>query len=150
MIKAIKTAARCRLAVFTAAGALVLSAAFALGFSVGARSGSAPEPDVYLQAAQDFQDNPSRDVFAAQNATPSSTPTSPEPSTETAAADEYIIGESGGYIAIFVARGEALTLKEVTDMPVAVYAEEERERLREGIHAATKADMIRVLQNYDS
>jgi hypothetical protein len=63
-------------------------------------------------------------------------------------AETFVVGESGGYIAVFYEDGA--TLKEITDMPVEIFEEEERARLKEGIRVSGKTELFRVLQDYGS
>lgn len=129
------------------ASALILSAALASGYAAGAFLNRPKQ-----QISNDPAPTPAEQAFAMPKETMAATEIpSPTPVVEAESSEEeYVVGESGGFIAVFIAEGDELTLKELTDRSIDLYDDDEQQRLRDGIHAASRTDLIRILQDYDS
>ena len=63
----------------------------------------------------------------------------------------YIVGVHEGYIAVFYATEvNGTNLKEITDMPVSSFPDDEQERLYSGIHVAGNDELVKVMEDYGS
>ena len=65
--------------------------------------------------------------------------------------ENYIIGEKDGYITIFYDEHiDGSNVKEITDIPILHFPEEEQERLRKGIKVSGMDELIRRMEDYSS
>ena len=63
----------------------------------------------------------------------------------------YVVGEKDGYIAVFYEEEqEGISLKEITEIPVTGFVEDEIFRLKEGIKVIGNDALARILENYGS
>lgn len=63
----------------------------------------------------------------------------------------YLVGERGGYVAVFRGRerASAVFLRSYTDMPISRLPEDVQQRLREGILVHSDEELARVLEGLD-
>ncbi len=72
-------------------------------------------------------------------------------SIEGLSSETYILGEEDGFLAVFYEDAQhMIRLKERTDIPLSVLAEEETEKLREGMRVIGEEELARVLSDLNS
>jgi hypothetical protein len=62
----------------------------------------------------------------------------------------YIVGEFGGYVAVYYVDNDGQTLKEITGRTVTILPDDEQERLRQGILVIGSDKLAKVMEDYNS
>ena len=125
--------------------AMLMAAAFVFGMAASILFATEPSEDLAQEAPQ---------AYAASAET--SYEAQPQPSLPPAEIEKtslepegFIIGEQGGFVAVFAETAYGIKLEELTRVPIARYPEEEQLRLQEGIRIVGRTAMLKALQSYD-